>query len=350
MTSIAFFTAANERGTGVAVFDYAHFNETLLGNRSIIFAPESSRGQSSFQRFAERFIVCYYQTDAQCLQYLQQHSVEVCYHLIQGSRKRGQPTHPMPAGCRIVMHCVFSVKDPAGDVYASISHYLNERRGSSHPVVPHMIHLPEHDETMRADLEIPSDATVFGRYGGSDTFNIAFVHQLIPELVRQNPKLFFIFLNTDLFCEPHPQIIHLPACYDLSEKVRFINTCDAMLHARKAGETFGIAVGEFSIRNKPVLTFAPPSGGVEAAAFRLQQSFNSITKRAPRLPTRTAYEHLTILGDKALRYYNKAQLRAHIVGFDRDWAQHQDWDQYSELYSPAPVMQRFKQVFLETNT
>ena len=37
--------------------------------------------------------------------------------------------------------------------------------------------------------------------------------------------------------------------------MRFFATCDAMLHAREEGETFGMAVAEFSLRNKPVITY-----------------------------------------------------------------------------------------------
>ena len=40
---------------------------------------------------------------------------------------------------------------------------------------------------------------------------------------------------------------------DLVEKVEFINTCDAMLWARGAGETFGLSIAEFSSKNKPVI-------------------------------------------------------------------------------------------------
>jgi hypothetical protein len=35
----------------------------------------------------------------------------------------------------------------------------------------------------------------------------------------------------------------------------FINTCDALLHARKDGETFGLTCGEFAVCLKPVITY-----------------------------------------------------------------------------------------------
>jgi len=43
---------------------------------------------------------------------------------------------------------------------------------------------------------------------------------------------------------------------DQGEKARFFATCDIMLHARLHGETFGLAVGEFAVLGKPVITFA----------------------------------------------------------------------------------------------
>ena len=37
-------------------------------------------------------------------------------------------------------------------------------------------------------------------------------------------------------------------------KVSFINTCDCMIHARTDGETFGLAIAEFSTLNKPIIS------------------------------------------------------------------------------------------------
>jgi hypothetical protein len=346
MTNIAFFIQPHERGTAVAVYDYAHFNEVILENRSVLFARESSRGHPSLDRFAERFTIQYYEEEGDLGEMLMENDVQLCYHLIPGRKAHGQPDYRGSTGARIVYHCVFSTNDPAGDVYAPISRFLNDRNGTSFPVVPHMIHLPDHDRDMREDLGIPLDATVFGRHGGSCCFNVNFAHELLYEIVQQDPNIYFLFLNTDRFCESHPQIIHLPVCYDLDEKVRFINTCDAMLHSRKGGETFGIAVGEFSIRNKPVITFYPPQTGLACLRYRIRQAFNSATKTAQRLPAHPACEHINILGDKALTFCTKAGLRALLLGFDRGWAQQQPWDQYSEHYSPAPVMAQFDRIFI----
>jgi hypothetical protein len=345
--NIAFFISPNERGTAVATYDYAHFNETLLGNRSVLFAQESSRGTPSVEHFAKRFHIHFYEEQADLHDILKDNEVKLCYHLIPGRKAHGQPDYRRPEGCRIAYHCVFSTSDPAGDAYAPISRFLNDKYGTSFPVVPHMISLPDHNRDMREELGIPSDATVIGRHGGACRFNIDFAHELLHEIVQQNPYIYFLLLNTDRFCEPHPQIIHLPVCYDLDEKVRFINTCDAMLHGRKGGETFGIAVGEFSIKNKPVITYYPPQSGLASLKHRARQAFNSITKTAQRLPINPAHEHINILGDKALTFHTKKGLRSILLDFDRELSQQQDWDAYSANYSPVPVMKQFDKVFIQ---
>jgi hypothetical protein len=91
-----------------------------------------------------------------------------------------------------------------------------------------------------------------------------------------------------------------------------------MLHARKRGETFGLAVAEFSLANRPVLTW---DGANERA-------------------------HLDMLGDSALVYRNERGLFALLTSLDRRELARRDWDRYSRDYAPAPVMARFDDVFL----
>ncbi|MGZ0709055.1 hypothetical protein ACWPKO_12040 [Coraliomargarita sp. W4R53] len=343
---VAFFIEPNERGTAVAVYDYAHFNEKILGNRSYIFMSSNGRGHPANARFEERFEVVSYESNEAITAELERRGIQVCYQLIHGRRELGQPSYRVPEGCKQVVHCVFSTKDPCGDVYAAISPYLNDKCGTDCPVVPHMIHLPAFEADLRAELGIPENATVFGRYGGRDTFSVKLAHQVIAELVQERPNYYFIFMNTDAFCEPHQQIIHLPASFDLEEKVRFINTCDAMLHARRDGETFGIAVGEFSIKNKPIFTFAPPESGFKRWKYLFAQSFKSITKTGQRLPKRTSIEHINILGDKAQIYCCKHELKEMLEAFDPQAVCEMNWDCYSERFSPEPVMRQFERVFL----
>jgi hypothetical protein len=56
-----------------------------------------------------------------------------------------------------------------------------------------MVHLPQVDIDLREELGIPSDATVFGRYGGYDTFNLQFVHETIAKVIRDRSDIFPVY-------------------------------------------------------------------------------------------------------------------------------------------------------------
>ena len=131
----------------------------------------------------------------------------------------------------------------------------------------------------------------------------------------------------------------------------FLNSCDAMLHGRMRGETFGLSCLEFAIIGKPVLTYA---GSAERA-------------------------HLEILGDTAVLYQNAQELCEFLrhpatrggqraedrgqrteVGSRKSEADRQPaTDNRQPLntersvahnfkeYQPEAVMQKFEQVFLK---
>ena len=66
-------------------------------------------------------------------------------------------------------------------------------RNSIAPIeyVPYVVDLPEVDGDLREELGIPENAFVFGRNGGSETFDLDFVNFLdLPDL--------FLFLDFDL--------------------------------------------------------------------------------------------------------------------------------------------------------
>ena len=83
--------------------------------------------------------------------------------------------------------------------------------------------------------------------------SIQIINIIFQEFLLNNSNTYFLFMNTDRF-HYHPKIIYLDPTLDPIEKTKFINTCDAMIHARSNGETFGLAIAEFSLKNKPVIT------------------------------------------------------------------------------------------------
>jgi len=308
-----------ELGTEVAVYDYAHYNETLLNNRSIIIAPKNVK-HAALEKFKARFDVFLYDKRPALDELLHREKCAAFYAI-----KQGKNDGLVSKACKNLVHCVFEANTPHGDVYAAISRTVANQSimGGQIPVVPHMVSLPRADGDMRAQLGIPATAVVFGRYGGPGSFDIPFVYRSVYKTLINRPDAYFLFANTPNFLRrywlaSHPRIIFLPPMIDFREKSRFINSCDAMLHARHRGETFGLAIAEFSSHDKPVFTW---SGSRER-------------------------EHLDILKDKAIAYQDEADLLEKLVAFDVKQARSQNWDRYSADFSPEKVMVEFDRVFL----
>jgi len=196
------------------------------------------------------------------------------------------------------VHVIFRESEFHGDVYAYVSPWLSEVMAyGKAPWVPHMVRLAEDDGDLRteaggrkpaagdrwSEVGIPNDATVFGRHGGDDSFDIPWVQEAVVETAKENPDIWFLFLNTREFpgTARVSNIRFLPATADPILKRRFLNSCDAMLHGRQRGETFGLSCLEFAVLGKPVLTYA---GSPERA-------------------------HLEILGEAGVRYRNVQELR-----------------------------------------
>ena len=136
--------------------------------------------------------------------------------------------------------------DPHGDVYAYVSQWLSEAcSGGVHPYVPHIVDLPDEHDDLRGELGIPDDATVFGRTGGRDTWSLPFANDVIKLILEKKEKYYFIFQNTERFIE-HERVFFIKSTANMNYKTKFINSCDAMIHARYEGESFGLACGEFS--------------------------------------------------------------------------------------------------------
>lgn len=304
------------RGTETAMYHYAHYNETILGNQSIIVTPRQAPGhhELSARRFAARFPVHGYETLDELETLLNSERVDTLYCI-----KAGTNDGVISKGTRTVIHAVFGYCEPHGDVYAYVSPWLSQHAsGGRYPAVPHIVESPVTPTSgLREEVRIPKDAIVFGRHGGSDSFDIQFAHIVIQEIVKHRQDIYFLFLGTDPFCEPHPRVIHLPPTADSDLKSRFISSCDAMLHARHSGETFGLAIAEFSALNKPVITYEKSN------------------ERA----------HIDILGGKGLYYNDATTLTSLLWHFVPDNTT--NWRVYSDQFSPERVMKIFHDVFLE---
>ena len=315
---IAFYSnQLSERGTEVSLFDYAFYNRKLLNNDSYIFYNKTSKNnkQEIINKFKNNFMVFPVSNFEEVDDILLKNNIKIIYII-----KSGSIDDNISKVAKNCIHCVFTCCEPHGDVYSSIHESVKCNNGK-YPVVPHMINLPENKDNLRKILGIADDAIVFGGYGGKNSFDIEFVHDVIIDICKRKSNIYFIFANFNKFSKDIPNIIFLDKIVDLNEKVKFINTCDAMIHARSEGETFGIAIGEFSSKNKPVISY---KGGIDI-------------------------NHVKLLKDKALWYTNKDELYEIFNNFNKSMIKDKDWNAYKD-YSPSKVINIFKNVYLDNQT
>ena len=305
------------QGTGVCYFDLAYFNEKILGNKSYVIHDKGHSGSHplAIEKF-EKDLECFTLDGEENMDLLEQKldelDVDAVYIQKCGKKDDGRYVNNKP----MLIHVIGTENDPHGKVYAYASEWLSRAcSNSEYPYVPYIVRLPESDENLREELGIPKDAVVFSRIGGYYSWNIPFTNQVIVETLNQREDCYFLFVQTHKFVE-HPRVIHIPSFSDLDRKRKFINTSDAFLHSRLEGESFGMACAEYSICNKPVITY-------------------ELSKER---------SHIDILGDKGLYYKDAQSLYDILQNFTPTPAE--DWNRYGE-FTPEKVMKKFKEVFLD---
>lgn len=306
------------RGVEVALYDYALYNEELLGNKSVIISDKNS-DLAAYHKFKDRFDVFLYEDFKEVIPFVDSQKIDTVYY-----QKAGSNDGKLVPNAKNVVHSVFQLYQPHGDVYAYISKWLaNHMGGGSTPYVPYIVDILKynHEDDYREFLNIPKQATVFGYYGGKDSFNIDFAKTAVIEVAKKHKNIYFLFMNSDAFCSDLDNVIFLEGTTDFEKKIGFINTCDACLHARNGGESFGLTVAEFSSKNKPVVTTSYCTVALNDLA------------------------HLDMLGDKAVLYHDYNSLVNILTNFKDIQTSRSDWNAYS-IYNPQTVMQQFKQIFL----
>ena len=307
------------RGTEVALVDYARGNREILGGESLILLPWRAGADSHpvMQQMRSAAPVYFYRSEEEREVILKREKVEFFYCIKNGFYD-GAVSRSVPTG----IHAIFRESEFHGDVFAYVSPWLSQvmSRGKT-PWVPHMISLSTAGADLRKQLNIPAEAKVFGRHGGEDSFDIPWVQKLIVETAQKNPSTHFIFLNTRIFSGSLEKgnIHFLPATSDPATKRSFLDSCDAMIHARKRGETFGLSCMEFAVLGKKVLTY---SESPEKA-------------------------HLELLGEAALGYHNATELTTWLSCKRSDYRLPAKVSQeLAEHFGPQKVMEKFKEVFL----
>ncbi len=311
---IAFLTShLTFRGSCVCLLDYAKYNEDILGNESLVVSPKSSIGNDNiaFRWISNRFPIHFYDSLTELEKFLIKENYQLVYVI-----KHGQHDGITFDTITFVVHCVFDMSTPHGSICAGVSETLARKFGST-IFVPHMISMTNHSTLtdLRVSLNIPTDALVFGRYGGMDTFNISFAQSVISSLVRSHPNIYFLLMNTPQW-DTHSHIIHIPPITNVEFKKRFIKSCDAMLVPESLGHTFGLSIAEFQLFHKPIICFLD----------------DKLWNRA----------HIDILGDQGIYFSTAKELTNCILNFKKGTLSR---NSYSD-YSPRRVMHKFKQIFI----
>jgi len=304
-----------ERGSEGAMLDYARLNRSVLGNESVLCLPDQPEfsGNPLLQKWREEFEVIQYQDKNDLGRKLKKDRAEVLY-----LTKPGPFDGFLVPGVKNCVHAQFLCDEFHGDAFAYLSPWMSRvMTGREESHVPFYVPKFETSTNLRKKLGILSGERVFGRHGGWDTFNIPFARRAVAEHARKHRKDHFIFLNTEPIhgTERLSNVHYLTATVDPEEKAQFLASCDTMLHARWHGETFGLAVGEFAALGKPVITF---EGSRERA-------------------------HLEMLGDRALRYRNPAELEEILCSFT---SRKVSGTLYEEFANPNRVMDLFRKIFL----
>lgn len=332
MRSVAFF-GVGTRGSATSVYEYASAAEELLSLsvHVILLKPDTRKDDPRLARttlalFARRFegrfsvLPCCWPPPSSAIDAILT-KINATDLYIQKSGADDGVLSRLPM-VRNLVHAVFDGREQHGYAYARISPSVP----GTAPVVPYIV--PSASATgsdLREELDLPRNATVFCRMGSEASFNIVFVHVAVIRVAAMRPDdVHFLLMNTRPFCNTRcpANIHHLPPISDTERKSSFIRTCDAMIHARAEGETFGLAIAEFTAHNRPVLT---SSAHHDHGKARM---------------------HLDTLGTRGIYYHDEASLITQLLSFDRVAAAHADWRSYS-AYDRHSVMRTFEHVFLQ---
>jgi len=309
------------RGTTTATLDYAKYNEEILGNESIIFYENNppktfdDPGITPQDEYVVEFVKNRYKTigydkfsDIEFM--CKDNGIDYFYNL-----KAGFNDGKLVPGVKNLVHAVFNCFDPHGEKYAYVSSWL-AKQNSNYPFVPHIVSLPkEQKRDWRDQLKISKDKIVIGRYGGLNQFDIPIFVDTIIQIAVNHKEIEFVFVNTRKFCDL-PNVRFLPAIIDPQDKTDFILSCDAMIHARSDGESFGLAICEGLFHSKPVFCF---DGGRDK-------------------------HHVDLLNGSGFLYRSPQQLYELILNSKNYYTY--DFSKLVSDFSPDKVMEKFNSVFL----
>jgi len=313
------------RGTGKTPYDYGLALRDILGHE-VVYVTTHDDPNEGLPKLQEEFQVFQYHGNAnrapaqevknQLEKIVSEHKIDFVQMM-----KSGANDFINPENCKTGTHYIFDGSQPHGTSFAAVSECL-ARKFKQTAYVPHIMYSIPPTKDIRAALGIPKDALVIGRHGGKESFDIPWVQKAVSDILSLRKDVYFLFLSTNQFIT-HERAIFFPWVKDERGKFNFIHACDIMLHARQIGETFGLAVGEFSASNKPVMTWS----GMGYPGYD------------------TAHvEHM--MGNPYL-YHDYEDLMLTLKQLDVNYIRGKNWDWFTEKFSPKSVITQYKDVFLK---
>ncbi len=314
------------RGTTASTYEYAIHLETL--GHDVIFAFDESRPENS------KSAIDFLKKDFKLLPYKDfynfaeknGHFFDYVYY-----PKAGDNDGKLYPGVKNYIHAVFQWHEPHGDKYAYISRWLAETMYNKYSnlyqsngleskqmfeYVPHIVNMPSYSSNLRKKYGIPEGAFLGCRIGGFDTFDLDFVHWCI-EYLASKFGYYFIFANTKKFSNSK-NLIFLDAIYDKQLKADILGMSDYFIHARRQGESFGVAIVEALQMRLPVLVW---QGGPD--------------------------KNHNYLVEKTFQYKNRFDLINKIKSINHGTLK--NLANYGEEFRPDFVMRKFLQVFPVTD-
>ena len=320
----------NYRGTTNSILEYAHYNQEILGNESVIvYSQEQPQGldvgsvPEVIEDVKKGFKVLTYSDNIHLNELASDYDFFYSQRAGEKIDSHTKRENPVITSTRMGVHCVFQWYDPHGDVYAYISEWMSNNVSKNYqvplpPWVPYIVNLPEPDYDTRAHLGISKDKFVIGRFGGYQTFDLPFAQQAVIQIAQERNDIVFLFANTRPFCDL-PNVLFMAPFLGQQQKSNYINACDAFIHARWLGESFGLAIAESLFFNKPVLACEI---GFDRNHVQTLQPFDLLYKE------------------------NGEDIHARILGLRDKVAI--NYKSAVDQYNPQNVMNQFKNVFLKT--
>ena len=304
----------NFRGIANTIYIYAKNNQEILKNKSIIFYNSTSLDNQTeaIKEFKKKFKTIKVSSINELERINKNLKLDYIYFQRDGAKDK------VVNNSKNIIHAVFpqNIFQYHGSSYAFISKWLSKTcSNNKFPFAPLPVQLLKNNQNLRTKLKIPKDAKVFGYHGGETSFDLNFVRDLIKKTVSQNENIYFLFMNIGKFFN-HKKVIFIKGTFNQTRKVKFINTCNAMLHARSLGESFGLSCAEFAIKNKPIFTYG------------------YCRQRA----------HFEICKGNIIPYYSYGDLYSKILEFDKD--KNYDSKNLKDELSEKNTIKIFKRILL----